>query len=71
MSQQAETWVKHTEAYLDGVDPSLVGVFRQAMGRAGYPQVSAAESLEAICADFLAGPSLRAEGAAPEAMEHG
>lgn len=61
MSAQADTWMKHTMRYLGGSDEALAGVFLQAMERAGYPAVSAAEALEAICADFLAGPSLRSE----------
>lgn len=55
MSQQGETWIAHTKHYLRGVDPALEGVFDQAMDVAGFPRVSAAEAMEAICADFLAG----------------
>lgn len=61
MSRQAKTWVAHTRRYLEGVDPPLAGVFMAAMTRAGYPGVSAADALEAICADFLAGPVLVTE----------
>lgn len=53
-------WMRHTEAYLQ--DRDLIRVFRLAMKRAGFPTVSAAWALEAICADFLAGtgrPPLR------------
>ena len=57
MSLHAETWVRHTEHYLTAIDPALAALWRQAMLRAGYPSVSPAEALEAICADFLAGPS--------------
>ena len=46
-------WMRHTEAYLK--DRDLIKVFRLAMKRAGFPEVSAAAALEAICADFLAG----------------
>jgi hypothetical protein len=59
MSYQGPSWYHHTVAYLKGVDPNLAEVFTQAMERAGFPEVNAAEALEAICADFLAGPSLR------------
>jgi hypothetical protein len=55
MSQQAETWVAHTKRYLAAVDPHLADVFLQAMREAGYPAVSAADALEGILADFLAG----------------
>ncbi len=54
-SAQGETWVRHTRNYLKGVDPLLVDVFIRAMRGAGYPSVSPALALEAICADFLAG----------------
>jgi len=46
-------WMRHTEAYLQ--DRDLIKVFRLAMQRAGFPEVSAAAALEAICADFLSG----------------
>lgn len=61
MSLQAETWMKHTCHYLDGVDAALTALFLEAMARAGYPGVTAPQALEAICADFLAGavPSRR------------
>lgn len=61
MSVRAETWVKHSMHYLGAVDEALANLFLQAMERAGYPGVSAADALEAICADFLAGPSLRSD----------
>ena len=61
MSAQAETWVKHTLNYLGASDEALAALFLHAMARAGYPTVSAADALEAICADFLAGPSLRSD----------
>ncbi len=52
---QALAWYGHTFKYLGGIDPNLATVFTQAMQAAGYPGVSAAEAIEAICADFLAG----------------
>jgi hypothetical protein len=63
MSAQADTWVRHTLNYLGASDEALAALFLQTMERAGYPGVSAADALEAICADFLAGPSLRSEEA--------
>lgn len=60
MSKQAETWLKHTRAYLQGSGGSdLVKVFDRALARADFPNVSPAEALEAVCADFLAGPNTR------------
>lgn len=47
--------MRHVDAYLRGVDPNLALVFREAMKRAGFPDISAALALENICADFLAG----------------
>lgn len=55
MSLQADTWVRHTCHFLDGADPALGTLFRLALERAGYPEVSAVHAMEAICADFLAG----------------
>jgi len=53
---QAETWMRHTQAYLHGVDPALAKLFTHAMLHADWPKVSIAEAFEAILADFLAGP---------------
>ena len=58
MSTQANTWVRHTLKYLGASDEHLADLFLQAMTRAGYPGVSAADAVEAICADFLAGAPL-------------
>ncbi len=68
MSQQAETWVKHTVNYLGAVDEALADLFLQALERADYPRLSPAEAMENILADFLSGPSLRSESE-PEATE--
>lgn len=53
MTPHGASWMRHTEAYLQ--ERALINVFRLAMRRAGFPEVSAAAALEAICADFLAG----------------
>jgi hypothetical protein len=55
MSDQGETWYRHTLHYLRGIDPTLEILFEHAMLDAGYPKVAAGLALEAICADFLAG----------------
>ena len=58
MSYQADAWVRHTQYYLIGTgDEALAEVFMRALMAAGYPTVSPAMALEAICADFLAGAS--------------
>lgn len=55
MTPHGAAFMRHAEAYLHGVDPNLVTIFRKAMRAAGFPGVSAAAALEAICADFLSG----------------
>ena len=67
MSAQADTWMRHTLNYLGAVDENLAAVFTHAMERAGYPETPAAEAIEFICAEFLAGPSLTLRRAEPKA----
>ena len=56
MSAQSDAVVRHIAHYLGSIDPALADLFMHAIRDAGYPGVSAADALEAICADFLAGP---------------